>query len=257
MKTATTVTKLCRVIDQFQEHQSYGITDLARRTELLPSDVHRILASLRIFGYVEQDPETRKYRLGFSLLRLGLAALHSNQLCGKARPVLMRLSAEIAATTRLALLDRRELKVFLVDQVKGPKDLALGDHLGGAERLHCTALGKTIMANMSHDIALSAMEKSGLKRFTRHTMTEPSILERQFEEIRRLDYAVDREEHLNGLCCLASPVRDNAGNVVGAISTAMPSSEFAAWDESDLGARIKAAALRVSATLGAPRVESP
>jgi IclR family acetate operon transcriptional repressor len=256
MKTATTVTKLCRVIDQFQDHQSHGITDLARRTELLPSDVHRILASLRILGYVEQDPETRKYRLGFSLLRLGLAALHSNQLCGKAHPVLMRLSTEIAATTRLALLDRRELKVFLVDQVKGPKDLACGDHLGEAERLHCTALGKTVMANMSHDVALIALEKSGLKRFTRHTMTETAILERQFEQIRRLDYAVDREEYLNGICCLAAPLRDMAGNIVGAIGTSMPSSEFAAWDVSDLGSRIKAAAVRVSAALGVPRADS-
>ena len=60
MKTATTVTKLCRVMEQFQERQSFGITDLARRTELLPSDVHRILASLRVFGYIEQDPDTKK-----------------------------------------------------------------------------------------------------------------------------------------------------------------------------------------------------
>src|SRR5205807_8358416 len=57
---ATTVTKLCRVMEQFHERQSFGITDLARRTELLPSDVHRILTSLRAFGYIEQDPETKK-----------------------------------------------------------------------------------------------------------------------------------------------------------------------------------------------------
>jgi DNA-binding IclR family transcriptional regulator len=74
MKAATTVTKVCRVMEQFRERQSFGISDLARRMELLPSDVHRILTSLRAFGYIEQDPETRKYRLGLSLLRLGLTA---------------------------------------------------------------------------------------------------------------------------------------------------------------------------------------
>jgi IclR family KDG regulon transcriptional repressor len=254
MKTATTVVKLCRVIEQFQDRQSFGITDLARRTELLPSDVHRILTSLRMFGYIEQDPETRKYRLGFSLLRIGLAALHRNQLCIKAHPVLTRLSGEIAATIRLAYLDRRELKVFLVDQVDGPSVLAFGDHLGGAERLHCTALGKTILANLSQEIALSALEKSGLTRLTRRTITERPVLERQFEDIRRLGYAVDREEYLNGLCCLASPLRDSDGKVVGAISTSMSSPEFAAWDEFGLGSRIKAAALRVSSTLESPEL---
>jgi IclR family KDG regulon transcriptional repressor len=249
MKTATTVTKLCRVMEQFQEQQSFGITDLARRTELLPSDVHRILASLRVFGFIEQDAETKKYRLGFSLLRLGLTAVRRNQLCGRAHPVLVRLSQQVAAATRLALLDGRELKVFLVDQVSGPSDLVFGGRLGESERLHCTALGKTIIANMSPDAALSALDKGALTRYTRHTITDRSILAREFEEIRRSGYAVDREECLNGVCCLASPLRDNAGSVVGAISTSMPSSQFIEWDEARLAAHLKAAAVRVSASI--------
>ena len=256
MKTATTVTKLCRVMEQFQERPSFGITDLARRTELLPSDVHRILTSLRVFGYIEQDPETKKYRLGFSLLRLGLAAFRRNQLSEKAHPVLASLSKKVAAATQLAQLDGRELKVFLVDRVNGPNELAFADHLGGSARLHCTALGKTIIANLNPDIASSALEKNGLTRCTRHTITDASILARQFEDIRRLGYAVDREEYSNGLCCLAAPLRDNEGSVVGAISASMPSSRFTEWDESCLGAHIRDAAHHLSATLGSFRTAS-
>jgi DNA-binding IclR family transcriptional regulator len=74
MKPATTVTKVCRILEQFQERQSLGIADLARGTGLLPSDVHRILASLRAHHYIWQDPETKKYRLGVALMRLGLTA---------------------------------------------------------------------------------------------------------------------------------------------------------------------------------------
>lgn len=256
MKPATTVTKLCRVMEQFQERPSFGITDLARRTELLPSDVHRILTSLRAFGYVEQDPETKKYRLGFSLLRLGLTVFRRNQLREKAHPVLVRLSQKIAAATYLALLDERELKVLLVDQVEGPNDPVFKDHLGGSQRLHCTALGKIIMANVSRDTALAALEKSSLTRYTRHTITDISTLELEFEEIRRLGYAVDREEYTNGMCCLASPLRDHAGSVVGAISTSMPSAQFVAWDESTLAAQLKAVSLHVSATLGTSKAAS-
>jgi IclR family KDG regulon transcriptional repressor len=256
MKTATTVTKLCRVMEQFQERQSFGITDLARRTDLLPSDVHRILTSLRVFGYIEQDPETKKYRLGFSLLRLGLIAFRRNQLFEKAHPVLARLSQKVAAATQLAQLDGRELKVFLVDRVNGPNDLAFADHLGGSARLHCTALGKSIIANLRPEIAHSALEKSGLTRCTSHTITDRSILTRQFEQIRRLGYAVDREEYSNGLCCLASPLKDKDGSVVGAISTSMPSSRFVEWDEARLGADLKAAALHLSTALGASKAVS-
>jgi DNA-binding IclR family transcriptional regulator len=72
MKPAAKVTKVCRVMDQFQERQPLGSADLARRTGLLPSDVHRILMSLRVNRYVWKDLETRKYQLGVALMRLGL-----------------------------------------------------------------------------------------------------------------------------------------------------------------------------------------
>jgi IclR family transcriptional regulator, KDG regulon repressor len=252
MKTATTAVKLCRVMEQFQEHQSFGITDLARRTELLPSDVHRLLASLRTFGYVEQDPETRKYRLGFSLIRL--AALQWDLLCERAHPALARLSQTTAAETWLALLDRRQTKVFLVDQATGPDRLVFAEeHLGGLAPLHCTALGKTIAANLSPGVACSALEKRGLAKYTRFTITDQPTLQEQFQEIRRLGYAVDREEYISGVCCLASPLLDGTGSLVGAISTSMPSSRFLAWEESRLGAHVKAAAVQVSSALGASR----
>ena len=253
MKTATTAMKLCRILEQFQEHQSFGITDLARRTELLPSDLHRLLASLRVFGYIEQDQKTRKYRLGSSLIRL--AALQWDVLCERAHPALARLSQTVAADTWLALLDKRQIKVFLVDQATGrPDRLILAEHLGGTKPLHCTALGKTIAANLNQSLVSSALEKVGLTRYTRWTITDPLTLQRQFQEIRQIGYAIDREEYIDGVCCLGSPLRDQTGSPFGAICTSMPSSQFRTWEEPRLGAHIKAAALQVSAMLGTYQV---
>ena len=117
MKPATTVVKVCRILDQFRDRSAFGLTDLARRTQLLPSDVHRILTSLKTDGYISQDPETRQYRLGLAVMRLGLAAFQRSVLPEKARPELVRLSQETEATTHLGVLDERELEVVLVDQV--------------------------------------------------------------------------------------------------------------------------------------------
>jgi DNA-binding IclR family transcriptional regulator len=136
----------------------------------------------------------------------------------------------------------------LVDRVEGPNDPMFGDLLGESKLPHCTALGKTIIASLDRETTRSALEKSGLTRCTRHTITDLSFLEQQMEEIRRLGYAVDREESINGVCCLASPLRDHAGTVVGAISNSMLSSQFIAWDESRLAAHLKAAALHVSSS---------
>jgi IclR family acetate operon transcriptional repressor len=71
-----------------------------------------------------------------------------------------------------------------------------------------------------------------------------------------LGYGVDREECVAGMCCVASPLRDHVGNVVGAISTSMPSSQFILWDESSLGAHLKAAALNLSAAMANSKAAS-
>src|SRR3954451_20670027 len=139
MKPATTVTKVCRILGEFKHRPSLGVTDLARRLDLLPSDIHRILASLQIYGYVEQNPETKRYQLGTGLLRLGLTTFQRNVLQEKGRGILVRLAGLLNAPTHLAM---SECEVFLVDHVE-PSEIALFKARPGATAAaHSTALGK-------------------------------------------------------------------------------------------------------------------
>src|ERR1700683_5401554 len=250
MKPATTVTKVCRVMEQFQERQSLGITDLARRTGLLPSDVHRILMSLRANHYIWQDPETKKYRLGLALMRLGLTAFEGNLLREKTQPILTQLSKRLGATTHLGLLDAQKMELILIDQISGPTAEMLQVHLGDIEQLHCTALGKAILANLDPRRFASALQKSGMPRSTRYTITDAAVLELQLEEVRRCGYSVDHEEFTRGVCCVGSSLRDFTGAVVGAISSSMPTSCFHEWGETQLGAILRIAADNLSAVLG-------
>jgi IclR family KDG regulon transcriptional repressor len=249
MKAASTVTKVCRIIGEFAERKSLGVTDLAKRTELLPSDVHRILSSLKASGYIVQDPETKKYQLGFAIMRLGLAACQRNELYERAHPVLVRLTQQINATTHFGVFDGRELQVYLIDDVSASTEDRFRTHLGGPERLHCTALGKTIVAHLEPSKASYALEKSGMTRSTGRTITDLSVLEKQLQTIRDQGYAVDSGECLEGVSCLGCPVRDGEGEVVGAISTSMPTQQFLTWDERQLADHLKMAALRINRSL--------
>jgi IclR family KDG regulon transcriptional repressor len=250
MKPATTVTKVCRVMEQFQERQSLGITDLARRTGLLPSDVHRILMSLRANRYIWQDPETKKYRLGVALMRLGLTAFERNLMREKAQPIMTQLSRRLDATTHLGLLDGQRLELILIDQISGPTAEMLQVHLGETEQLHCTALGKAILANFDHRRLASALEKSGMPPSTCNTITNAAALELQLEQVRRCGYSVDHEEFTKGVCCIGSSIRDFTGAVVGAISTSMPKARFLEWGEAQLGEILRTAGDNLSAVLG-------
>ena len=243
MRPATTVIKVCRIMEQFQDRESLGIADLARRTGLLPSDIHRIVRSLLAVHYVDQDPETKKYRLGFALVRLGLTAFRGNLLREKARPILAQVSKRLGATIHLTLFECDRLELRHLDQTNGPTAAMLQGHqLGGVEQLHCTAVGKAILASLDQNTLASALQKSGLPRLTRETITDAATLVRQLEEVRRLGYASDREELRPGICCVGSPIRDHSNAVVGAISASIPASNFFLSEEPHMGAILKAVA---------------
>jgi DNA-binding IclR family transcriptional regulator len=237
-------------MEQFQERQSLGIADLARRTGLLPSDVHRILTSLRANHYIWQDPENKRYQLGVALMRLGLTAFERNLLREKAQPILTQLSKRLGATTHLGLLDGQRLELILMDQISGPTAGILQVHLGETEQLHCTALGKAILANLDRRRLASALQKSGMPRSTCYTITNAAALERQLEQVRRCGYSLDHEEFTRGVCCTGASIRDFTGAVVGAISTSMPTSRFLEWGEAQLGAILRTAGDNLSAVLG-------
>jgi IclR family KDG regulon transcriptional repressor len=241
MKSATTVIKVCRIIDELATRQWLGVSDLSRRTTLLPSDVHRILTSLKLSGYVHQDVETKKYQIGTQLLRIGLEACQRNVVYARVYPTLVELSQQLKATTHLAAFDHQELHVFLIADVNGPAEDKLRELLGSETPLHCSALGKVILSTRERGSAASALKQRGMTRYTRRTITDPAALEKQLEEIRFQGYAVDREECYEGVCCLACPVIDWTGEVVGSISTSMPTSRFLAQDEHLIATSLKAA----------------
>jgi DNA-binding IclR family transcriptional regulator len=185
MKPATTISKVCRVLGEFRQRPSLGVTDLARRTGLLPSDVHRILASLKHCGFVEQNPQTKTYRLGVSMMKLGLAAFQRNELREAARPLLLRLSEEVEATAHLAIFDPQEFDIFLADQFDTSAEIPFKANFGATAAAHCTALGKAIMANIDHELALRYLEQKGTPRSAPNTMTQLALIEAELRKTQK------------------------------------------------------------------------
>ena len=250
MKPATTITKVCRILDAFRERPSLGVTELAQETSLLPSDVHRILTSLEPYGYIEQDSHSKKYHLGLHLLKLGHTVLQRLELREIGRPLLRHLSEEIEATINMAILDSRELEIIFVEQVDSPSEWQIKLRIGARAAPHCTALGKVLTALADPATARRVIQKYGMPKGTERTITTAEELERELALIRKRGYSVDREEAIEGACCIAAPVRDHAGAVVAAISASMMATRFYRWNEAHLASLIKSAAGKFSASLG-------
>jgi DNA-binding IclR family transcriptional regulator len=250
MKPATSIEKVCRVLTLLRRRPSVRLVELAEEARLLRSDTHRILNSLRTFGYVEQDTDTREYRLGLELLKLGHFVYQNLEVREVAKPFMRTLSEDAIATSNLAILDPHELDIIFVEQIDSPSEFQVKLRIGTRAGPHSTAIGKMLTAHQDPSTALRILKKDGMPKCTKRTITDVEQLLAEFEKIRALGYATDHEEAVEGACCISAPVRDHRGEVVAALSISMMAARLGPSQEGSLIRMVRSTAARISAELG-------
>jgi IclR family transcriptional regulator, pca regulon regulatory protein len=200
-----------------------GIADLARAVDLNKSTTHRYVATLVKLGYVDQDPETRKYHLGPRVVDLGFAAIDSMELTRVAAPSLQALADETGYTASMALCDGPD--VVYVDRRRSsrrtPLTIDLNLHVGSRLPAYCTALGKVMLAYKDATTLREILDRTDMARRGPHTLTNREQLVAALAKVRQNGVAVNNEELAPGLRSLAAPVRDRTGEVVAAINVAV------------------------------------
>jgi IclR family acetate operon transcriptional repressor len=201
-----------------------GVSDLARALDLPRPTIYRLLDTLRAHHIVAQDRAGRRviYRLGLRLLELGGTALCAANLQALCTPHLTELVERTGETAHFAVLDGDQ--VGYVAKVDGGHAIRMFSHVGWRGPLHATAAGKALLA-WSDGGLMAAITASKLPRFSGRTITEPRALVREIASVRRKGYAVDREELIDGLLCIAAPVLKQA-RLVGAVSISGPASRL-------------------------------
>jgi len=225
-----------------------SLSVLAAQSGLPLSTVHRLLATLTRRGFVEQDPQTRRYRLGARTLTLAATVLQQADLTREAPPIMQEFVRETGDAVSLAAL--QDGRVVLLEKAQGPDAPRLFLHIGRQAPVHSTALGKALAAGLPDQDVLEILRRQGMARLTPRTITTPQRFLLHLEAIRRSGYALDDEETVVGARCLAVPVRNHRGQVVGALSTSGPTST---WSEERMAVALHAlqrAAARLSERLG-------
>ena len=188
-----------------------GVTELANRTGLVPSTAHRLLHTLAKRGYVSQSSESGRYLLGYKVVEVASGLEHRlERLRVVARPHLEGIQRETGETVNLVVLDAD--RVVYVDQVEGSRQVRMFTTVGTSVPAHTTGSGKAILANGPSE-AVEALYggREPLQRLTEHTLTTLDALEDDFARIRRRGYALDNEEHEEGVGCVAVAVFDHSG----------------------------------------------
>lgn len=233
----------------FLDHDSdLSATDLSQALHLDLSTTFRMLVTLQAQGFIEQNPASGKYRLGVTCLELGSRFLRSNDIRQRALPAMDALRHRFGETVHLTILDGTE--VVYLEKLAGLHPIGfMSSRVGGRAPAHCTGVGKALLAYLPDDELRRRFPSPTLTRYTPHTITDLDQLRAELAQVRRQGYAVDRQEHEEGVKCVAVAIFDHKG-VAGAMSVSGPVERMEEHAAEGLVEALQAAAAEISAQMG-------
>jgi DNA-binding IclR family transcriptional regulator len=229
------------------EGAEIGVREIARRLDLSPTIVQRMVSSLAKRGYVDRDAGTARYRLGYRALALG-AHGGANDYIVSARRELERLARERGMNGFVAVLQGGRAVYLLAVQAEAP--LAIKVAPGSEMPLHSTAAGKVLLAAGSDAEARKLLGAGRLAAITPHTVTDPAAVVGGLARVRKQGFATVSEENIRGVLSVGAPIRDRDGKVLAALSVAFPKYLDSAVTLQSITPLVVAAAQRVSRAVG-------
>ncbi|HLH22355.1 MAG TPA: IclR family transcriptional regulator [Chloroflexota bacterium] len=206
------------------DHPSLSLAELAQRLGWSRTTPYRFVWTLEHLGYLQRDPESRRYRLGPRVLELGFAYLHSLPLVDLARPYLARLHQETGASAHLGIPDGKD--VLYVALVAARRISAITVHVGMRVPAHAGSIGKVLLAFSPPEVVDDLLASGPLPAYTERTVTQPARLRQYLARIREQGYVFNDQEFQLGVRSVAAPIFDGDGAVVAGINAAAPVHEF-------------------------------
>ena len=190
-------------------HQRHSLQSLVDETGLPKPTLHRMLQQLESAGMLQREGDGRHYGTGTRLRRLAENLLLNDSHYGARHAVLRRLVEEVGESCNITALSGSE--VIYLDRVETAAPLRFYLRAGSRVPAHCSASGKVMLAQMGPAQRRRLLAHAPLDRYTDKTITELDLLEREIAQVRRDGYALDNEEFLPGLLCIAVRVPDTGG----------------------------------------------
>ena len=226
-----------------------GTTQIARSMKLPKSTAAGLIYTLEQNGFLDQNPNTRKYRLGFKLAeRTGILLFHFD-LRQIAIPVLQQLRDQCKESVNLGVRDGND--IVYIERMHGHSMLGMRPEIGKRERIHSTALGKAIVSTLSKKEMDQFIENYNFFPITPKTITDRGLFLIELQKSKECGYALDDQENEIGGRCVASPILDLGGVTVGALSISVPLLRMPDSLIEPLGNQVLHAAQEISSQIGA------
>lgn len=214
------VDNVLRLLLMIAEQRQVRVSEAATELGTAVSTAHRLLAMLAHHGFVVQDPDSKAYKAGHVLLRIGLSSVNKLDLRTLLRPYLEELRNETEETVHAAILQGNE--VMFIDCAESPMALRVASRVGTSMWAHCTSIGKAWLACESDDFLRGLYPSQKLPALTPDSITSRMALMAELAEVRRLGYSHNEGESEVGVGSVSAAVCDRHGKPVASISVSVP-----------------------------------
>ncbi|MBV8892421.1 MAG: IclR family transcriptional regulator [Acidobacteria bacterium] len=237
-----------RILELFtKSEKGLPASHVAKLSGLPVSTVHRFLVNLEGAGYLNCGG-TGIYHLGIACFSLGHAALGQLDIRRLSLPHLHELNAQTRETIHLTI--RQALSAVYIEKLDSPEPLRIYSRIGAAVPLHCTAVGKVILAYMPEVELSGVLPHLDFKRRTQNSIGNLQELETQLQKVRRNGYAYDLEENEPHIRCVAAPIWDHTAAVHAALSVTGPAVRMSMMRLRQLAPLVQQSGIRISRELG-------
>lgn len=248
-KIIGSVQRAIDILNLFNDRVSeLGVTDVAKALDLHKSTVSGLIQTLEINGYLEQNPENKKYRLGLKLIERASVLLNQFEIRDIALPYLEELHSWCDEAINLAIRD--ETQVVYIERLLSSQPLGMRTEVGKRASVHSTALGRAMLSCLSDSELVHMAHSMSLDGVTERTITTPQALIDDVKATRVRGYAIDDEENELGARCVSAPILNHLGEPVAAISISVPLPRIPYEKLDYFGAKVVEVAGKISSQLG-------
>lgn len=221
MPIIQSVERALEILDLFDEYSTeLKITEISTRMNLNKSTVHSLLKTLQKHGYIQQDSENGKYKLGLKLFERGNLAIENLDIRAVCKKYLLDISKQTGHTLHLVIMDGMD--AVYIDKIEGTSANVIYSRVGRRAPIHSTGAGKALAAFKAKEEMDRFFEGYHFEKRTPQTITDKQEMFEELNRIREQGFSYDKEENELGISCIAVPIRNHTGHVFAAFSISMP-----------------------------------
>jgi IclR family acetate operon transcriptional repressor len=231
-----------------EDDEGYRLSDLAVRTGLSTSTVHRLLATLENRRFVQFDRTESKWHVGARSFTVGATFARRRNFTAQAVPYLRKLRDLTRETANLAVVD--DEFIIVLTRMESREIMRSLTKVGGRVAMVASGVGKAVLATYSDEDVSAIIRHHGMPRMTEKSIVRPGDLFKELGKVRRQGYAIDDEEACMGLRCIAAVVFNDCGEPLAAISVSGMTSRLTDDRLAALGQTVREVAAELTVALG-------